>query len=98
VQTRFVLEAMANKENEDGDRWDRMMAKIDRLTEKVVGVEEVQQKLMMQSELAAAVAQKAAEERVHLAQQVEKTGREVAEIRLEWMARNMEGSESVMEE
>jgi hypothetical protein len=59
VQTWFVLEVMANKEKEDGDRWDRMMVRLDRLTEKVVGVEEVQQQLMMQSELAVTVAQKA---------------------------------------
>jgi hypothetical protein len=41
VQTRFVLDVMATKE-EEADRWEKMMAKMDRLAEKVMGVEEVQ--------------------------------------------------------
>jgi hypothetical protein len=59
---------MANRENEDGDRWERMMVKLHRLAEKVEGVDAVQQQLMVQAELAATVAQKAVEERVQLAQ------------------------------
>jgi hypothetical protein len=48
-----------------------MMDKLDRLSEKVEGVDAVQQQLMVQAELTATVAQKAAEERVRLAQQLE---------------------------
>lgn len=41
VQTRFILYAMANLEKKDGDRWEPMMAKMDRLAEKVEGVDVV---------------------------------------------------------
>lgn len=81
---------MADKAKEDGDRWERLMTKLDRLTDKVVDMDEIQQQLLAQAELAATVAQKAAEERLRLAQRMEQTGREVAEIRLELMARDME--------
>lgn len=36
AQTRFVLDAMT-KEREDTDQWERLMAKMDRLEEKVMG-------------------------------------------------------------
>jgi hypothetical protein len=96
TQTRFILEAMTTKEREDADRWERMMAKLDQLTEKVVGMDEVQQQLLAQASLAADVAQKAMEERVRFAQQLEQTGKEVVELRLEQMARDMESSKSVL--
>jgi hypothetical protein len=60
-----------------------MMAKMDRLTEKVMGMDEFQQQLLAQVGLAASVAQKAMDERVRLAQQLEQTRKEVAELRLE---------------
>jgi hypothetical protein len=96
TQTRFILEAMTTKEREEVDRWERMMAKLDRLTEKVMGMNEVQQQLLAQAGLAVDVAQKAIEERVRFAQQLDQTGKEVAELRLEQMARDVESSESVL--
>lgn len=60
-----------------------MMAKMDRLTEKFMGMDEFQQQLLAQVGLAASVAQKAMDERVRLAQQLEQTRKEVAELRLE---------------
>jgi hypothetical protein len=57
---------------------------------------EVQQQLLAQAGLVADVAQKAMEERVRFAQQLEQTGKEVAELHLEQMARDMESSESVL--
>jgi hypothetical protein len=60
-----------------------MMAKMDRLTEKVMGMDEFQQQLLAQVGLAASVAQKAMDERVRLTQQLEQTRKEVAELRLE---------------
>jgi UTP-glucose-1-phosphate uridylyltransferase len=87
AQTRFILEAMNSKEKEDMDQWDRMMQKVDRLTEKVMGMDEVQQQLLAQAGLAASVAQQATEERVRLVQLLEKTGREVTKLRLVQMAR-----------
>jgi hypothetical protein len=80
AQTRFILEAMANREKEGLDRWEAMMMKVDRLTE-------MQERLVMQTELSATMAKRAMEERVCLAQQVEK---EVAGFRLEQQAREME--------
>ena len=56
MQSRFILEAMADKAKEDGDRWERLMTKLDRLTDKVVDMDEVQQQLLAQAELAATVA------------------------------------------
>jgi hypothetical protein len=41
MQTRFILYAMANLEKKDGDRWEPVMAKMDRLAEKVEGVDAV---------------------------------------------------------
>ena len=73
---------MNSKEKEDTDRCERMMQKVDRLTEKVMGMDEVQQQLLAQAGLVASVAQQAAEKRVQLAQLLEKTRREVAELRL----------------
>jgi hypothetical protein len=87
---------MTTKEREEVDRWERMMAKLDRLTEKVMGMNEVQQQLLAQAGLAVDVAQKAIEERVRFAQQLDQTGKEVAELRLEQMARDVESSESVL--
>jgi hypothetical protein len=85
---------MNSKEKEDTDRCERMMQKVDRLTEKVMGMDEVQQQLLAQAGLVASVAQQAAEKRVQLAQLLEKTRREVAELRLVQMARDLESSES----
>jgi hypothetical protein len=45
AQTRFILEVMTTKEREDADRWERMMAKLDRLTEKVMGMDEVEREM-----------------------------------------------------
>lgn len=97
VQTRFVLDAMATKEKEEADRWEKMMAKMDRLAEKVMGVEEVQNQLLAQVGLAATVAQRAAEERILIAQQMERTEKVVAELRLEQMARDLESADSLGE-
>jgi hypothetical protein len=51
AQTRFILEAMTTKDRENVDQWERMMAKLDRLTEKVMGMDEVQQQLLAQAGL-----------------------------------------------
>jgi hypothetical protein len=56
AQTKILLEAMTNKEQKDVDRWDRMMVQLDRLTEKVMGMDEVQQQLLAEVGLAADVA------------------------------------------
>jgi hypothetical protein len=57
ARTRFILEAMNSKEKEDAGRWERMMLKMDRLTEKVMGMDEAQQQLLAQAGFAASVAQ-----------------------------------------
>jgi hypothetical protein len=83
AQTRFILEVMANREKEGLDRWEAMLMKVDRLTE-------VQERLVMQTELSATMAKRAMEERVRLAQQLEQVEKEVAGFRLEQQAREME--------
>lgn len=55
TQTKFMLDAMACKE-EDSDQWERLMKKMDWLTQKVMGMDEVQQQLLAQARLAATVA------------------------------------------
>jgi hypothetical protein len=60
-----------------------MMMKVDHLTE-------VQERLVMQTELSATMAKRAMEERVRLAQQLEQVEKEVAGFRLEQQAREME--------
>lgn len=50
-----MLDAMACKE-EDSDQWERLMKKMDWLTQKVMGMDEVQQQLLAQARLAATVA------------------------------------------
>lgn len=80
-----MLESMAGKSKEEGDRWKELMAKLELLTKKVTGVERVQRQLLGKASRAAVGAWKAAEERVHGAQKLEK-----AHEVLRCMARDME--------
>lgn len=81
-----MLESMAGKSKEEGDRWKELMAKLELLTEKkVTGVEGVQQQLLGKAGRAAVGAWKAEEERVQGAQKLETT-HEV----LRCMARDMD--------
>jgi hypothetical protein len=98
AQTKILLEVMTNKERDDVDRWDRVMAHLDRLTEKVMSMDDVQQQLLAQAGLAADVARQAMEERVRFAQQLDQAEKALAELRLEQMARNMESAQSVRSE
>ena len=65
-----AIAAGRDDEQEKGnvDRWEKMMEKLDRLAEKVGGVEEVQQCLLVQSDLSATMINWATENRIHLAQ------------------------------
>jgi hypothetical protein len=98
AQTKILLEVMTNKERDDVDRWDRVMAQLDRLTEKVMSMDDVQQQLLAQAGLAAYVARQAMEERVRFAQQLDQAEKALAELRLEQMARDMESAQSVRSE
>lgn len=53
----------------------------------------VQQQLMAQAELSAAVAQEAAKERTFMSRQVEETGKAVAQMRLERLAEDLDSSQ-----
>jgi hypothetical protein len=86
AQTKILLEVMTTKERDDADRWDRVMAQLDRLTEKVLSMDDVQQQLLAQAGLAADVARQAMEERVRFAQQLDQAEKALAELRLEQMA------------
>lgn len=79
VQTWFILDTMTTKEKEDADRWEKLTLKMERLTKRVIGMDDVQQQLLAQTDLAATVVQRVAEERVHLAQQLEQA---VVELKL----------------
>lgn len=83
AQTKILLEAMTNKEQEEADRWDRMMAQLEQLTEKVMGMDDVQQQLLTHAGLAADVARQAIEEQDYFMQQLEHTEKAIAELRLE---------------
>lgn len=68
VQTRFTLEAMADKAKDEQERWEKLMVKLELLTKKVVDVESIQQQLWGQAELDAVGAEKTEEvERLRLA-------------------------------
>lgn len=60
------------------------------LSKQIGDMDEVQQQLLGQADLAAEVAQQAAQERTLLTKQVQETGRVVAQMRLEKMAESMD--------
>ena len=98
AQPKILREVMTTKERDDADRWDRVMAQLDRLTEKVLSMDDIQQQLLAQAGLAADVAWQAMEERVRFAQQLDQAEKALAELRLEQMAREMESAQSVRSE
>jgi hypothetical protein len=98
AQTKILLEVMTNKERDDVDRWYRVMAQLDRLTEKVMSKDDVQQQLLAQAGLAADVARQAMEELVRFAQQLDQAEKALAELRLEQTAWDMESAQSVRSE
>lgn len=87
---RFVLDAMAEGEAREGERWTKMFEKRDMMSQRLQEIEEVQQQLIGQADLAAAMAEQAAKERETLSKQVVETGKVVAAMRLEKMADEME--------
>jgi hypothetical protein len=91
VQTCLVLEAMATVEQKGEEKWEQMMKMMDRVVKKLDTVEAGQHRLEGQAELSATVARKAEEERTILARQMEETGKVVAQLRLEMMAKDLEG-------
>jgi hypothetical protein len=90
VQTRLVLEAMAAVETKADERWERVFQSLERLSKKLEAVDVVQQQLLGQADLAASVAEKAAEERTRMARQIEETGKAVATLRLQNMGRDLD--------
>jgi hypothetical protein len=92
VQTRFVLEAMAETDRATQDRWSQVLESLEVLTGQVKDVQKVQLQLMTQVDPAAGVTERAAEERNELYVRMEETRREIAQMRLEQMGRDMEGT------
>jgi hypothetical protein len=78
VQTRFLLEAMDERDRLVQGNWDHMFESMEAMTGRLKEVERVQQQLLMQSELVAVVAEQAATERNDLYRKLEETGREVS--------------------
>jgi hypothetical protein len=57
MQTRFLLEVMNDRDRAAQGNWDRMFESMEFVTRRLKEVERVQQQLLMQSELAAVVAE-----------------------------------------
>jgi hypothetical protein len=89
VQSRFVLEAMEEQQRTNQENWNHVFEALEDLTGRVKKVERAQHQLMTQSELAAAVAEQAAMERNELYAKVEETDKEMSQLRLEQMGREL---------
>ena len=83
VQTRFLLEAMDERDRLVQGNWDRMFESMEAMTGRLKEVERGQQQLLMHSKLVAVVVEQAATERNDLYRKLEETGREVSQLRLE---------------
>lgn len=83
VQTRFILEAMADQERGAKEDWGQMMETLEAVCARLKDVERAQQQLMVRSELAAMVAERAAAERVQMSQKMDETKKLVEQLRLE---------------
>jgi hypothetical protein len=83
VQTRFILEAMADQERGAKEDWGQMMETLEAVCARLKDVERAQQQLMVRSELAATVAERAAAERVQMSQKMDETKKLVEQLRLE---------------
>jgi hypothetical protein len=78
-------------EQKGEEKWEQMMKMMDRVVKKLDTVEAGQHRLEGQAELSATVARKAEEEHTILAMQMEETGKVVAQLRSEMMAKDLEG-------
>jgi hypothetical protein len=89
VQTRLVLQAMADGERVSQENWSRVIETLEGVSSRLKDVERVQQQIMMRTELAASVAEQAAKERNDLGRKLEETGRVVAQMRLEQLGKEL---------
>jgi nicotinate-nucleotide pyrophosphorylase len=78
VQTRLVLQAMADGERVSQENWSRVIETLEGVSSRLKDVERVQQQIMILTELVASVAEQAAKERNDLGRKLEETGRVVA--------------------
>jgi hypothetical protein len=93
LQMQFMLRAMAAAEKATKDRWEKVFAPLDQLTQKLDVMEEVQQQLKGRTNLVAEVASKTAVERLLFAS---KTGQAVAKLRLENMTKDGDSDDARM--
>jgi hypothetical protein len=96
VQTRLVLQAMADGERVSQENWSRVIETLEGVSSRLKDVERVQQQIMMRTELAASVAEQAAKERNDLGLKLEETGRVVAQMRLEQLGKELGESSGVL--
>jgi hypothetical protein len=89
VQMRFVLEDMAEKDRTNQENWKRVFDTLEGLGDRLQMVEKVQHQLLAQVGLSTTMVEKATEERMELFSKVEETGREVAQMRLEQMGKEL---------
>lgn len=89
VQTRFVLDAMAESSRAEGDRWTQMMDELKAINQCIGAVEKVQTQLMGHQVLSSLMAEQAAKDRDTMTRQIEETGKRVTSLTLERMAEEM---------
>jgi hypothetical protein len=80
---------MEEQQRTNQENWNHVFEALEDLTGRVKKVERAQHQLTTQSELAAAVAEQAAMERNELYAKVEETGKEMSQLRLEQMGREL---------
>lgn len=98
VQTRFILEAMANCDRTSQYNWAQVMERLDDVCLRLKDVEKVHQQLVVRSDLVQTVAEQAATDRVVLSQKLEETGCVVAQMHLEQMGKELGGSSHASQE
>ncbi|GJN24779.1 hypothetical protein PR202_gb12542 [Eleusine coracana subsp. coracana] len=82
---------MAEAEKKETERWNRVFAALEAMDRHLTDMDVVQQQLMGQADLAAEVAERAAQERDLLSRKLAEMGKKVATLVLEKMADEMEG-------
>ncbi|GJN20898.1 hypothetical protein PR202_gb08332 [Eleusine coracana subsp. coracana] len=81
---------MEDDKKKEAEKWDKVFSALEQMSKQLKVMDEVQQQLVGQADLAASVADQAAREHDLLARRVEETGKAVAQITLESMAKKLE--------
>jgi hypothetical protein len=80
---------MADHDRGTQESWGRMMETLEAVCARLKEVERAQQQLMVRSELAASMAERATTERVQMGQKMEETEKLIAQLQLEQMGKDL---------